>query len=143
MSRGEHNGIGFSSSCIHILHKCCHRISYIVNVLCYFVLWYQGGFPGMKHKKWIYIYIYTSCSQIHDHSLSWLNKSIPLVHKYMTTHSPGLISRYHLFTNTWPLTLSWLNKSIPFVHKYMTTHSPGLISRYHLFTNTWPLTLLA
>jgi hypothetical protein len=46
---------------------------------------------------------YITNTQIHDDSPSWW--VIPLTHKYMTTHLPG----------------------IPLTHKYMTTHLPGIL----------------
>ena len=33
----------------------------------------------------------TSNTQTHDHSLSWLGTLIPLTHKHMTAHFPGLV----------------------------------------------------
>jgi hypothetical protein len=51
-------------------------------------------------------------TQIYDRSLYVGSISIPLIHKYMTVHSPGLI---------------------PLIHKYMTAHSPGFIPLIHKY----------
>ena len=62
----------------------------------------------------------TPKTQIYDLSLSWCGTglvTIPLKHKYMTSHSPGVV-------------LAWLGTglvTIPLKHKYMTSNVPGLV----------------
>jgi hypothetical protein len=81
---------------------------------------------------------------IYDLSLSWLGTglvTIPLKHKYMISHFPGLVQlrlgNDTLKTQIYDLSLSWLGTGlvpIPLKHKYMISHFPGLVQawkRYH------------
>jgi hypothetical protein len=78
----------------------------------------------------------TPNTQMHDRSLSCLGTLIPLTHKYMSSHFPGLEPRTHKYMTAHfpvliPLTHKYMTAHfttlIPLTHKYMTAHFPGLV----------------
>jgi hypothetical protein len=54
--------------------------------------------------------------------------SIPLTHKYITAHFPGLVTITHKYMS------AHFPGLIPLTHKYMTAHFPGLITLTHKYT---------